>query len=505
MIDAKALDHYKSDLQHIVDASNNLIERKILSQKLSPFVKKVFQTLRPADEYLHNWHIDLICEYLEAVTFGHLRRLIINIPPRYLKSTIVSVAWPAWVMGKVPSKQIMSASYAYTLAMRDSVQTRSIMQTQWYQRLFPNTVILEGQSEKRRFVTTEGGHRIIASPDGTTTGEGGDILIGDDLLNRKDAESDAVRVSTNEWIDQSFINRLNNKHTGAIVVIMQRLHFADPAGHLLKKESGWEVLSLEGLAEKAKTITYGDVTVRRKKDTALHPEREDEDMLIKLRDKDMGSRAFAGQYQQRPEPLGGNIFKTHWFKTSDEMPVHRIAVLQSWDTAYEVKKTSSYSSCVTFLVSEIGVLVLNVWRGRVEYPELKREAKSQAIIYKPDAVLIEKKASGHSLIQELKRDTTIPIIDITPDKDKIARAYAASPFVEAGRVLLPINAPWLTWFLEEVTNFPSTEFKDVTDAFTQGINYIKENYADYDWVENVAIGSTAQAEQEGEDSDIIVV
>ena len=215
----------------------------ILRQDLASFTAKVFHTVDPGTRYLDNWHVHLICEYLAACSRGEITRLVINLPPRHLKSICVSVAWPAWLMGHDPAARIMAASYSRELSVRHALDFRLVLASPWYRRLFPGLCVAPDQNEKHRLQTTARGHRIATSVGGAATGEGAGVLIVDDPHNPRQALSAAMRESALDWFDQTYSSRLDDKKRGVIVVVMQRLHERDLTGHLLAK-GGWEHLCL---------------------------------------------------------------------------------------------------------------------------------------------------------------------------------------------------------------------------------------------------------------------
>lgn len=288
---------------------------KARRQSFSLFLAKVFETVSPGYRYLPNWHIDVIGEHLQACARGDIRRLIINMPPRMLKSITTSVAWPAWLLGHNPSMQIMVASYAQSLSIKHSVDTRLVMQSPWYQVLFPETILSHDQNEKDKFVTTRRGQRLAVSVGGAATGEGGDILIVDDPLNPLQAMQHSARTQVNNWFEHTFLSRLNDKKRGAIVVVMQRLHAEDLSGHLLKKE-GWHHLCLPAIAVADETHAMGNISHTRKKGEALHPEREDIAMLQAAK-AEFGGTHFAAQYQQQPIAESSAMLKRDWFLRFD--------------------------------------------------------------------------------------------------------------------------------------------------------------------------------------------
>ena len=444
----------------------------LLRTRLAAFTRKAFHTVDPGAAYKHNWHVDLIAEYLEACTRREVTRLVINVPPRYMKSIAVTVAWPAWLIGNNPSERIVAASYTELLALKHSVDCRLVMQSDWYRHAFPGVVLTGDQNEKRKFVTTARGQRLATSVGGMATGDGGNFLIVDDPHNPKQALSAVQRREALTWFDQTFSNRLDDKEGGVIVVVMQRLHAHDLSGHLLAK-GGWEHLCLPAVAETKTVIDFGRVKVTREPGDVLHPERESR-AAIDRQKVEMGSYAFAGQYQQRPAPTEGGIFKAGWFARYSA-PRHEdyTQVVQSWDTAVKAAELNDPSCCTTWGVRPDGFDLLQVLTRRLEYPELKRLVVGQAEAFGADAVLIEDKASGQQLLQDLKRSTTLPLIGVMPTADKLTRASAVSAMVEAGKVSLPTHAAWLTDYESEMLTFPNAPHDDQVDATTQFLNWIR--------------------------------
>jgi predicted phage terminase large subunit-like protein len=448
----------------------------ILRTRLAAFTRKTFTTVDPGAVYQHNWHIDLIAEYLESCTRGEIKRLIINMPPRYLKSISVSVAWPAWLLGRNPSEQIMVASYADNLSIKLSTDCRLVLQSSWYRDIFPGTVITGDQNEKRKFVTTQRGHRIATTVGSSIIGEGGNILIVDDPVNAMQALSETERERANLWFDQAYSTRLNDKKNGVMVLVMQRLHQNDLTGHLLEK-GGWEHLVIPKVAEKRTIIDFGRVKRVLEPGDVLHPARQSADDIEREKQA-MGSYAFAAQCQQRPTPAEGGIFKREWFleRYDTRREVYR-SITQSWDTAHKASEINDPSVCTTWGETESGYHLLHVLVQRMEYPELKRVAINHAEAWAVDALLIEDKASGQSLIQDLRRESKLPVIAIQPQGDKVTRASVVSPTVEAGRVILPKQAQWLSDFEDEIFSFPNAAHDDQVDSVSQFLAWAK-NKAD---------------------------
>ena len=456
---------------------SNQAYQALLRQSLSSFMQKAFTTVDPGATYLHNWHIDLMAEYLEACTEREITRLIINIPPRYMKSIAVSVAWPAWVIGHEPSSKFLCASYSEKLSLKHSVDCRLVLQSPWYRQLFPQVKLTGDQNEKSKFVTTCRGHRIATSTGGTATGEGGDFLIVDDPHNPKQAQSAVERDNALTWFDQTFYSRLNDKQRGVIVVIMQRLHEKDLTGHLLE-QGGWAHLKIPAIAEQSTVMDVGAVHRVREPGDLLHPEREGHDELEKTQ-LALGSYGFAGQYQQNPVPCEGGMIKVHWFKRYREVPSAFSRIIQSWDTAYKAKQVNDPSVCTTWGEAKSGYYLLDVWRQHVDYPTLKAEVMRLYQQWQPAAVLVEDKASGQSLIQEMRISTRLPVISILPESDKLTRLSAQSAKFEAGLVWLPESAAWLADYERELLTFPMSAHDDQVDSTSQFLGWVSTGAQQY--------------------------
>lgn len=322
-----------------------------------------------------NWHIAAIAYALRRVQRGASKRLLINIPPRNGKSNIVSIIWVAWMLGHDPALNFVCVSYATDqLSGKLARDCLSIMQSDWYRKLFPRTVIKRHAALD--FETTQNGGRLATSVGGTLTGRGGDIIILDDVIKPEDANSDTARKSVNDWFRSTLVSRLNDKNTGAIICVMQRLHQYDLPGLLL--ETGkYDHLCLPAIAaEDAAIPLLGGRVHYRKIGDILHPAREPFEELEATRET-MGSAGFAAQYQQDPVPAGGNAFKAAWFKFFDDpVDVTGGEMVQSWDTAIKTSEANDWSVCITALLRGRYLHILDVWRGRVEFPDLTRKANS---------------------------------------------------------------------------------------------------------------------------------
>jgi predicted phage terminase large subunit-like protein len=443
------------------------------------FAERCFCDLNPQAELALNWHLEVIAAKLAAVREGRIRRLIINLPPRHLKSLMGSIAFPAWCSGQNPSAQILCVSYAQDLADKLARDCRSIMMSRWYRSIF-STRLAPHRQAVGEFVTIRQGYRLATSNGGVLTGRGADIIVIDDPLKPEEALSDAQRQAANEWFSHTLYSRLNDKRHGAIVIIMQRLHEDDLVGHVLTQEP-WDVVRFPAIAEEderheIETI-WGLRTFTRRRGEALHPEREPIETLERIR-RTIGEYNFAGQYQQSPAPLGGGLVKAEWFKSYTEQgrPESFDRIVQSWDTANKVTELSDFSVCTTWGIKGKHLYLLGVLRKRLEYPALKRAVREQQSLYNANIVLIEDKASGTQLIQELISDGFHKVTRYKPDCDKIMRLHAQTGLIENGFVYLPQTAPWLAEYLHEMTVFPRGKHDDQVDSTAQFLDWFRKPF-----------------------------
>jgi predicted phage terminase large subunit-like protein len=453
--------------------------RALCRYDLHTFTHRAFLELNPQVRFLHNWHNELIASKLEACFRREINRLIINVPPRSLKSHSAAVAFPAYVFGHNPSAQIICASYGQDLANKHSLDCRNLMASPWYQNLFPQTRLSPQKQSLQEFVTTQNGSRMATSVGGTLTGRGADLIIIDDPLKPEEALSETQRNAVNDWFVHTLYSRLNDKRTGCIIIIMQRLHEDDLVGHVLEQaEEQWHLLRLPAIAEEDEIHTIrtslSTRTVVRRSGEALHPQREPLRVLERLR-RTVGEYNFAGQYQQQPAPLGGGMVKQQWFKSyvPGQEPAKFDLIFQSWDTANKSNELSDFSVCTTWGAKNKRLYLLNVVRKRLDYPDLKRAVREQAQRFRPGNILIEDKASGTQLIQELVQDCVDGVTRYEPSMDKIMRLHSVTSTIENGFVYLPTEAEWLPAYLHELTTFPNGKYDDQADSTSQALDWVK--------------------------------
>jgi predicted phage terminase large subunit-like protein len=457
----------------------------LLRGDLTSFIERSFYELNPQTELVPSPHIEVIASKLELCRRGKLRRLIINLPPRSLKSHCVSVAFPAFLLGHNSAAQIICASYGQDLSDKLARDCRTLMASSFYRRVFLGTQLSPEKQAVNDFMTTRQGFRMATSIGGVLTGRGADFILLDDPLKPEDALSETKRNAANEWFDSTLQSRLNNKATGVIIIVMQRLHQDDLVGHV-QEQGNWEVLSFPAIAVEDEEYQYetlfGSEIFARKKGEPLQLEREGLHTLDAIR-KSMGEFNFESQYQQNPMPVGGAMVKTAWLQYYESLPSRFTIKVQSWDTANKSGQLNDYSVCTTWGAYEQRYYLLNVFRSRLNFPDLKRAVHQQANLHKPNKIVIEDKASGTQLIQDLKNEGLYYITPYTPPpaSDKILRLHAQTAEFENGHVLLPRSAPWLSDFINELTSFPGSKFDDQVDSTTQALDFLKSKRSLFAW------------------------
>ncbi len=602
MLHISAADLYFEEEMAAFDATSDL--RK--------FIKLAWPIIEPGCAYVSGWHIDAVAEHLMAVSHGQIKDLLINCPPRHCKSSIVSVLWPVWEWITHPSTKWLFSSYAQSLSTRDSLKSRRLIQSPWFQKHYGHRFkLLRDQNKKMRYDNDKAGYRIATSVTGSNTGEGGDrivccpydvkiklkfneLSIGricegklpievlsynklykrlelkpilqyfcntadevieittannktlkctsnhlvwtgtrswikakdltlldalmdiekethkissiqvkkekvkvynievadnnnyfangflihncDDGNNASEGESKAVLESTSIWWKEVMSTRKNDPDKSTRVVIGQRVSDLDISQVFLKMANPVH-LCLPAEYEGSKIVTsIGWSDPRTEIGELLWPKRFTKDILDKLKEE-LGSYGVASQLQQSPVPRGGGIIKESWiqsFKLTRDIHSRLILtkfkfICQSWDTAFKEGEENDYSVCLTLGVAADGFFVINRWKGRVDFPELEKISIELANIYNPHQILVEDKASGQSLIQVFRKRTRLPIKAIKVDRDKIARMYAVSPLIEAGRFFLPEGESWVPDFIDNITKFPGARHDDDVDALTQGL------------------------------------
>jgi predicted phage terminase large subunit-like protein len=438
----------------------------ILRTDFSAFIQKAFETVAPGEAYIHNWHVEAVAFALTRCHLGFDRRLVITQPPRSLKSIAASVALPAWALGHNPTRRFICVSYSQDLALELARQFRLIVESNWYRALFPATRWKRDSGAE--CVTTLGGSRLATSIGGTLTGRGADVIVIDDPMKAEDAQSELARKRVLDWYQGTLISRLNDKRTGVIILAMQRLHQEDLAGYVLNN-GDWRHLDLPAKAWRKQRIEIAPgVFHDRKIGDLLQPEREPKAVLERIKAA-LGELRYSAQYQQQPNPVEGNLLKREWLQTYKALPEGYAHVLQSWDTASSLSETADYSACVTAALRGGRFFIIDVWRGRLQYPDLKRKVAEQSQRFKAENVFIERAGPGEALVQDYLRcfPGSGKVLGVRPDANKSVRFEAASAAFERGDVLLPKAAPWLDAFVAELLAFPYGRHDDQADALAQ--------------------------------------
>lgn len=492
------------------------ITAEIARRDLRKFVRRAWALVDPKP-FVAAWHIDAICEHLMYVVLGDIRNLMINIPPRMTKSSLVSAAFPAWVWTDHPEVQFLTASYAADLAKNDAAKHRAIVESMWYQERYPHVIMKPGEERQDRFGNTRGGYRQIVSVGSKTTGMGGDIKILDDPHNATEVESDAKRKAAIKWHDDAWRSRNNDPNKVRNIYVGQRTHDGDVFGHVLaKEEQRWVVLSLPMEFDGArKCITFKNrgngpegepifEDPRKTPNALLCPERFGPD-IAEAEKAAVSERTWNAQYQQQPEGKGGVILKRGWWKKWEWPTWHKeyrrserplpemIEIIQCYDTSFEESEQDSFTVRTTWGIfqhmelskpgarretnGKTSAILLERKKWRPSFGELRDEAVQSANIWLPDRILVEKKASGHSLIQEMRKKRTtdgnsLPVRGVKVAVDLVYRAHMTSLPLEKGHIFY-LDRPWAKDVIEECAKFPNVDFDDQVSSVTIALGYMR--------------------------------
>ena len=459
---------------------------------LSEFLRHAWHVVEPSTPLIWNWHLDVMCDHVQALVEGRMggkRNLIINVPPGSAKSTILSVCLPAWMWVQDPSWRGLFASGNESIAIRDSIKCRNILESEWYQTLFrPKWTLARDQNAKGHYNNSAMGFRQAMSAGSGITGSRASAIYVDDPNDADKANSKAERDSIIQWWNDAAYNRLSDMKTGHRIIIQQRLHEEDLTGHILATDAqDWAVLVIRQEYERPgpndpdfcptpiedPEYPGGWTDPRTTEGDLFFPTRFPAHVL-EAEKRVKGLAGYAGQHQQRPVPKEGAIFKrgyVQFYDPSLPLPPFKRKIM-SWDTAYKEKQQNDPSCGLVAGEAANGIYLLDHRLARLSYPDLKAAAQTWAAKHNPSAVLIEDKASGQSLIQDFRRDTGLPVVAVKVDSDKVSRAWVAVPTWEAGLIYVPTGAEWVDAFLEEIYAFPRAAHDDQVDTFTQLINYI---------------------------------
>lgn len=443
-----------------------------LEDNFYEFVKEAWEYVDPSP-FQDTFHTKVICEHLQAIADHKIDRLIINVPPGFGKSVITSVLYPAWIWLRMPAHQFLTGSHSYAFALRDARKCRDLISTDWYKYLWgAKTTLTADQNQKGYYENVSKGYRTAFGTGTGITGQRAHTIIFDDPNNIGDVYSKPKRDERNRIITEGLETRLHLVGFTAMIVIMQRLHVEDVTGHLLDTQKGWVHLRLPLLGDpqrKCKTPLFTD---KRRKNQLLWKQFDKRKL-----ERAKNTATFHAQYQQIPTVDSGEIFMAALFRYYKVKPPFT-QIVQSWDTAYKEGQANDYSVCTTWGITKTHYYLLHVWRKKVNYIDLKRAVADLHSQFKVDLVLIEDKASGQSLIQEVQKNTRISYVAIKlPKLSKVERAYTVTPLFEAERVLFPETAAWLNEYKEEHLNFPVVKHDDQVDSSVNFLSWANKRKA----------------------------
>ena len=450
------------------------------------FVKVFAPTL--VSDFKMGSHIRLLCKKLQGVVDGDIKRLMVFLPPRSSKSLICSKLFPAWYIGNFSNHEIMSVSHSDQLASDFGRTVRDIVNTEKFQRIFKGVALRSDVKAAGKWKTNKNGSYYAAGVRSQVAGRGANIALLDDVMSEEDSFSQTGRKYIKEWYPAGLRTRL--MPNGSIIIINTRYHYDDLCGWLLKQEKTaeqntypWEVISIPAwLNEEAAELL--DLPVG----GSYFPEWKS-DEILRIDEQEIrasnGARYWNSLYMQDPSPDDGGIIKKkyiQWWEYED--PPECEFIIQTYDTAFSTSRTADFSVIQTWGIfhdydeddgHSSHLILLGNTRGRYEYPELRRIAQDLYRDFRPDVCIIEKKASGQSLIQDMRR-AGLPVLDYLPDKDKVARLYASTPMMEAGRVWLPKNKIWADDLFSECMSFPNGSHDDQVDCLSMAVHYMKDSW-----------------------------
>jgi len=505
-----------------VDRTGTLraIEKRKCEMSLAAFVRAAWHIIEPGQPYVHGWHIDYICAHLEAITNGQLNddgtfynRLLVNVPPGTMKSLLIGVFFPAWEWGPCnkPHMRYVCASHSLDLAIRDSLRMRRLVTSEWYQMHWGDRVKITGdQNAKAKFETTATGFRQACAFTGIT-GYRGDRVIVDDPHSVDDANSDAKRETVTTLFKEAVTSRLNNPDESAIIVVMQRLNEGDVSGVILDNDMGYDhiMLPMRFDPQRACVTRLGYADPREIDGELLFPDRFP--LHVVIRDEAaMGPYATAGQYAQSPEPRGGGIVRDHWWKLWDRNEYPGIEyVVASLDTAYTTKSENDPSALTVWgvfsspgegqatrsvdrygrtievatsyqseaLGATAKVMLMYAWQDKLEIGDLVVKVEEICTRMRVDLLLVENKAAGHSVAQEIRRvfnSASFAVQMYDPKTlDKVARLYSIQHIFSEGMVYAP-NKDWAEMVIRQTSSFPRGAHDDLVDTVSMGLKHLRD-------------------------------
>jgi predicted phage terminase large subunit-like protein len=444
--------------------------KKLFGNNLLPFAMKSFKVLTKKKLIIYPY-VRLLAEHLEGVAIGETRRLVITLPPRHLKTFLASTCLAAWILAHNPSAKILLVSYNQELADRIAYDIRAILQSDFFLQIF-KTRIAANRTRVMDFVTTAGGGVRSVSIEGGVTGLGADYIFIDDPLAIKDSDNARLLDRIAELFDSEIRTRLDNPKRGAIVITAHRLNRDDLPGHVLR-EGGWTHLSLPLVAPRTRKydLGNGEVWIRKKGDL-LRPDAFTQRDIERLRASRRPS--FEILQQQNPDAEERLRITADHFPmfTTLELP-HEAAVVLSIDPNQKGTATNSFAVVQAWVPSENVHFLLDQRRVQANYRDFRSEVWRFIRKYRPSVVLIEDTGQGPAVSSEIRPQTGMEVVMITPVGDKIERIRRHLRALRAGLVRLPMSAPWRGEFIEELTTFPCSDFDDQVDALTQFLDYVE--------------------------------
>lgn len=462
------------------------LERAVMREKaersLDSFIQQAWSVIEPGTTYVDNWHIGLIAEHLQAINDGELRRLIINIPPRHMKSIEATVCYPAWTWTKRPEKRFIKVSYSDALSRKHNILTRDIIQSPWYQENWGDRFTMKDDvNRQNEFENNHHGMMYSTSVGGAITGNGADVIIIDDPQNPLMANSETERQNSIDFFKNTLQTRLNDPKTGAFIIIMQRLHENDLTGYILSEDLGYTHLCLPAEAPERTIITFpkSGKQIIREEGEILNPQRFDAEVLTGLK-KSMGSLQYAGQFQQVPAPAEGVIFKREWLQSFyRDGAAPNTQDIQSWDMAFT--KSEGSAKVAGFVMGRHGadIYIKDLVNDKMTFTESVAAVRTLSGKWcRARAKVVENKANGPAIVDLLKKE--IPgMVEFNPKGSKEERAISVTPYFEAGNIHFPDpkTHPWVDDLIRDLLIFPKGTFKDTTDALVQGILYLMDKPA----------------------------
>lgn len=455
----------------LTDADWLKIERDLCARSLVEFIRRAWHVLEPGQPYLHGWHMEAMAGHLEAVTNGDINRLLINVPPGTMKSMCVSVFWPAWEWGPkgLGHLRFIGASHEESLATRDSMKMRHLVQSDWYQKLWP-TPFMGDQNEKKYFQNDKTGWRQ-ACPVRSMTGKRGDRVVWDDPHSVEDAHSPAALETANRIFRETLPTRLNNPDKSAIIIVMQRLNQADISGYIIEHGLGYEHLCLpmEYEPHNRPPSRFGPPDTRTIPGELLFPERFSRETVDRDK-KIMGDYAVAGQFQQRPSPASGGTVKPDMLQIVDAIPAGVVEWCRGWDLASTLK--GDYTAGVRLgRLTDGRYIIADVVRDQLESHQRDQLMKNTADRDRiKQSIPQDPGQAGKSQVLAMAKLLAGHSLHFSPETgDKVTRAEPLASQINVGNVLM-LRGPWNQAFIDECRLFPSGSFDDQVDAASRAFN-----------------------------------